>query len=245
MKIISWNVNGIRACINKGFMDSIKKINPDIICLQETKCQKGQVQINLEGFKQYWNYAEKKGYSGTAIFTKKEPLKVTYDLGKDEHDKEGRLITLEFDNFVLINAYVPNSKRGLLRLNDRKEWDKYLLAHIKKQKKKIIFCGDLNVAHTKMDIKNAKSNYNVSAGYTQTEIDGFENYLTVLKDSFRELHPKTIKYSWWSYMFNSRANNTGWRIDYFLVSDMKMIKEAFILNDIMGSDHCPVGVVLK
>jgi len=248
-KIISGNVNGIRACINKEFMDFLSKENPDIICLQETKVNDG-FNILLPGYEQIYNFAEKKGYSGTAIFSKEKPIKILKDMGIDEHDKEGRIIAAEYDNYILVTVYTPNSKRGLLRLDYRKEWDKEFLKYIKKleEEKPVIVCGDLNVAHTAMDIKNDKSNYNKSAGYTQTEIDGFENMLKEgFVDTFRHLHPDEIKYSWWSYMFNARANNTGWRIDYFLTSKslIKEVKEAFILNEVMGSDHCPVGIVLN
>jgi len=247
-KIISWNVNGIRACIKKGFMEFLNKEDPDMICIQETKAN--DFSILLPEYNMTWNSAVKKGYSGTAIFSKEKPIKILKDMGIDEHDQEGRIIAAEFKKFILITVYTPNSKRGLLRLDYRKEWDKAFLSYIKKleKTKPVIVCGDLNVAHTAMDIKNDKSNYNKSAGYTQVEIDGLNNILNAgYTDTFRHLHPDEIKYSWWSYMFNSRANNTGWRIDYFLTSKdiTKEVKEAFILNEVFGSDHCPVGIVLK
>ncbi|MBW2997909.1 exodeoxyribonuclease III [Candidatus Woesearchaeota archaeon] len=248
-KIISWNVNGLRACMNKGFMDFLNKEDPDIICLQETKVNDG-FSILLPGYQQYYNFAGKKGYSGTAIFSKEKPIKILNDMGIDEHDQEGRIIAAEYDKFILVTVYTPNSKRGLLRLPYRKEWDEAFLKYVKnlEKDKPVIVCGDLNVAHTAMDIKNDKSNYNKSAGYTQTEIDGLNNILdSGFVDTFRALYPEEIKYSWWSYMFNARANNTGWRIDYFLTSKdfFEHVKDAFILTDVMGSDHCPIGIELE
>ena len=234
MKLVSWNVNGLRAIYKKGFEESFKELDADIFCIQETKMQEGQIELDLQGYYQYYNYAERKGYSGTAIFTKKEPLKVSYGIGIEEHDKEGRVITLEFDKFYMVNCYTPNSGRELARLEYRMTWEdefkKYLIK-LDKQKP-VIICGDLNVAHTEIDLKNPKSNRK-NAGFT---------------DSFRKMYPdKEGAYTWWSYMFNSRANNAGWRIDYFLVSDRisKNIKDAYIYSEIMGSDHCPVGLEIE
>ncbi|MBW3020581.1 exodeoxyribonuclease III [Candidatus Woesearchaeota archaeon] len=248
-KIISWNVNGLRACMNKGFMDFLSKENPDIICLQETKVNDG-FSILLPGYEQYYNFAGKKGYSGTAIFSKVKPIKILNDMGIDEHDKEGRIIAAEYDKFILVTSYTPNSQRGLARLDYRKKWDEAFLKYIKnlEKKKPVIICGDLNVAHKEIDIKNAKANYNKSAGYTQVEIDGFENLLNSgLVDTFRSLYPETIRYTWWSYMFNARTKDVGWRIDYFLTSKdfFKNVKDSLIYTDVMGSDHCPVGIILK
>ena len=253
MKIISWNVNGIRAVAKKGFSGSIKKMNPDVLCLQETKAQDDQVAEVLKDFSEYTfnsNSAEKKGYSGTAILSKKEPLNITRDIGIAIHDTEGRVITAEFDKFYLTTVYVPNSGQGLVRLDYRQGWDKYFLAYLKdlEKTKPVIVCGDLNVAHTEIDIKNSKSNYNKTAGYTQVEIDGMDNYVNAgFVDTFRHLHPEEIAYSWWSYRFNARANNVGWRIDYFLTSKsiINNVNEAFILPDYIGSDHCPVGVEIS
>lgn len=247
MKLISWNVNGLRAALTKGFEDFFNEVDADIFCVQETKMQEGQAQINFEGYSQYWNSAEKKGYSGTAIFTRIKPLSVSYGLGIEEHDNEGRVITLEFDNFYLVNVYTPNSKRELERLDYRMIWEDEFKKHLKKlnETKPVILCGDLNVAHKEIDIKNAKSNRR-SAGFTDEE----RNKMTVLlndgfTDTFRYLYPdKVDAYSWWSYMGNARANNVGWRIDYFVVSDdiKDEIKDAYIYPEIMGSDHCPVGL---
>ena len=250
MKFISWNVNGLRACVTKGFKDFFNDIDADIFCVQETKLQEGQIDFAPEGYHAYWNYAEKKGYSGTAIFTKKEPISVTYGLGIDEHDKEGRLITLEFDDFYFATVYVPNSKQELLRLDYRMVWEddfrKYMLKL--NEKKPVVFCGDLNVAHKEIDLKNPKTNHK-NAGFTDEE----RSKMTALLDSgftdtFRKIYPdKEGAYTWWSYMFNARANNAGWRIDYFLVSDRisKNIKDAYIYSEIMGSDHCPVGLEIE
>ena len=247
MKLISWNVNGLRAALTKGFEGFFNEVNADIFCVQETKMQEGQVQINFEGYNQYWNSAEKKGYSGTAIFTRIKPLSVSYGLGIEEHDNEGRVITLEFDNFYLVNVYTPNSKRELERLDYRMIWEDEFKKHLKQlnETKPVILCGDLNVAHKEIDIKNAKSNRR-SAGFTDEE----RNKMTVLLndgfiDTFRYLYPdKVDAYSWWSYMGNARAKNVGWRIDYFVVSnDIKdEIKDAYIYSEILGSDHCPVGL---
>lgn len=250
MKLISWNVNGIRAVMKKEFVESLHSMAPDILCLQETKAQDDQVVEALKdirGYHIYMNSAIKKGYSGTAILTKKEPLNITYGLGIEEHDQEGRVITAEYESFYLVNAYVPNAQNGLKRLDYRAQWDKDILAFLQKldAEKPVVFCGDLNVAHTEKDIKNAKSNYNKSPGYTQTEIDGLSAFVkSGFIDTWRHFHPDEIKYSWWSYRFNSRAKNTGWRIDYCLTSErlLNSIKETEIHDDIYGSDHCPVSI---
>ncbi len=250
MKLISWNVNGIRACVNKGFSDFFKKIDADIFCIQETKCQPEQIELEFEGYKSYWNSAERKGYSGTAIFTKKEPIKITYGIGIEEHDKEGRIITLEFKDFYLVNNYTPNAKRGLERLDYRQIWEdeirNYLLTLNKT--KPVIMCGDLNVAHEEIDLKNPKSNRG-NAGFTDEERAKMTELLKAgFIDSFRYLYPeKTECYSWWSYMGRAREKNVGWRIDYFIVSkDIKdKIKEAMIFPEVMGSDHCPIGLEIN
>lgn len=252
MRLISWNVNGIRATVNKGFFDSLEQMNPDVLCLQETKAQDDQVREALFGssYEIYSNSAEKKGYSGTAILSKKAPLKVVSDMGIEEHDKEGRVLAADFGDFWLVTVYTPNSKQGLLRLDYREQWDKDFLAYLQKleAEKPVIVCGDLNVAHKAIDLKNDKSNYNKTAGYTQREIDGMDNLQEAgFKDTFRHFYPEEEKYSWWSWRANAKANNIGWRIDYFLASQsiMDRVEDAFILNEIEGSDHCPVGVVLK
>ena len=250
MKLVSWNVNGLRAIYKKGFEESFKKLDADIFCIQETKMQEGQIELDLQGYCQYYNYAERKGYSGTAIFTKKEPLNVEYGIGIEEHDKEGRVITLEFDKFYMVNCYTPNSGRELARLEYRMDWEeafkKYLI-ELDKQKP-VIICGDLNVAHTEIDLKNPKSNRK-NAGFTDEERSKIDSLLnTGFTDTFRKIYPdKEGAYTWWSYMFNARANNAGWRIDYFLVSDRisKNIKDAYIYSEIMGSDHCPVGLKIE
>ena len=250
MKLVSWNVNGLRAIYKKGFEESFKELDADTFCIQETKMQEGQIELDLQGYYQYYNYAERKGYSGTAIFTKKEPLKVSYGIGIEEHDKEGRVITLEFDKFYMVNCYTPNSGRELARLEYRMTWEdefkKYLIK-LDKQKP-VIICGDLNVAHTEIDLKNPKSNRK-NAGFTDEERSKIEELLNSgFTDSFRKMYPdKEGAYTWWSYMFNARANNAGWRIDYFLVSDRisKNIKDAYIYSEIMGSDHCPVGLEIE
>ena len=250
MKLVSWNVNGLRAIYKKGFEESFKKLDADIFCIQETKMQEGQIELDLQGYYQYYNYAERKGYSGTAIFTKKEPLNVSYGIGIEEHDKEGRVITLEFDKFYMVNCYTPNSGRELARLEYRMDWEeafkKYLI-ELDKQKP-VIICGDLNVAHTEIDLKNPKSNRK-NAGFTDEERSKIDSLLnTGFTDTFRKIYPdKEGAYTWWSYMFNARANNAGWRIDYFLVSDRisKNIKDAYIYSEIMGSDHCPVGLEIE
>ncbi len=245
MKLISWNVNGIRACVNKGFKDFFKEINADIFCIQETKCQIDQIELEFEGYKSFWNSAEKKGYSGTAIYTKEKPISVKYGIGIEQHDKEGRVITLEFKNFFMVNIYTPNSKRGLERLEYRQVWEekirKYLLDLNKI--KPVIMCGDLNVAHNEIDLKNPKTNRR-NAGFTDEEREKMTQLLeSGFTDSFRYLYPdKKEAYSWWSYMGRAREKNVGWRIDYFIVSKNieSKIKEAKIHSEIMGSDHCPV-----
>ena len=245
MKFISWNVNGIRACVTKGFVDIFNKLDADIFCLQETKLQEGQIDLPLEGYYQYWNYAEKKGYSGTAIFTKKEPLAVTNGIGIDEHNTEGRVITLEFEDFFFVTCYTPNSQNELKRLDYRMKWEddfrEYLLRLNKK--KPVILCGDLNVAHNEIDLKNPKTNRK-NAGFSDEEREKMTKLLNSgFTDSFRYLYPdKEGIYSWWSYRFNARKNNAGWRIDYFITSDSikDKIIDSKIHTDIMGSDHCPV-----
>ncbi len=250
MKLISWNVNGIRAVLKKGFMDYFNEMNADIFCLQETKCQVGQVELELEGYHQYWNAAEKKGYSGTAIFTKHAPLSVSYDMGIEEHDQEGRIIALEFQDFYMVTVYTPNSKRSLERLDYREVWEddfrNYLLEL--DSKKPVIVCGDLNVAHKEIDLTNHKSNRK-NAGFTDEERAKMTQLLQAgFVDSFRYFYPdKEDMYSWWSYMGNARANNVGWRIDYFIVSERfaQNMKDAEIHMDVEGSDHCPVVLELK
>ena len=250
MKFISWNVNGLRACVNKGFLDSFYQLDADFFCLQETKLQEGQIQLELPGYHQYWCYAQKKGYSGTAIFTKHEPLSVAYGLGVEELDTEGRLITLEYEEFYLVTCYTPNAQRGLARIDHRMEWEKALRAYLVQldSKKPVVYCGDLNVAHQEIDLKNPASNRG-SAGFSDQERDAFTRLLdSGFTDSFRHLYPDaTGAYSWWSYMFNARQNNAGWRIDYFVVSNRlaSAIADATIHPDILGSDHCPVGLDLN
>lgn len=252
MRIISWNVNGVRAIMKKDFEESLEKMNPDILCLQETKAQDDQVSEALapiEGYHIYSNSAVKKGYSGTAILTREEPISVTYDMGIEEHDQEGRVICAEFDDFFLVTVYTPNSGSALARLDYRQKWDADFLAYLKKleENKDVVVCGDLNVAHKDIDLANPKPNYNKSAGYMQEEIDGMDNYTgSGFVDSYRHFYPEQVKYSWWSYRAGARARNVGWRIDYFLVSEsfVSDLKDSFILNDIMGSDHCPVGIEL-
>ncbi len=249
-KLISWNVNGFRAVLQKNFLEYFNSIDADVFCLQEIKLQEGQVDFNPEGYNCYWNYAEKKGYSGTAIFTKEIPVSVSYDIGIDHHDKEGRVITLEFKDYYLVNVYTPNSQTELARLEYRMTWEddfrNYLLNL--DSKKPVILCGDLNVAHTEIDLKNPKSN-KTNAGFTVEERNKFSELLeSGFVDSFRYLYPDAIeKYSWWSYRFSARKNNAGWRIDYFVVSNKikDKIVEANIHNDILGSDHCPVELIIK
>ncbi len=249
-KFISWNVNGLRACLGKGFLEFVEKEQPDALCLQETKLQAGQVELDLPGYHQYWNYAEKKGYSGTAIFTKEEPLQVLYGLGIEEHDHEGRVITLEYPEYYLITVYVPNSQDKLQRLAYRMTWEEAFLAYIKKleEKKPVLFCGDLNVAHKEIDLKNPKSNRG-HAGFTDEEREKLGIVLdNGFVDTYRYFYPdKTEVYSWWSYRFHARERNAGWRIDYFICSkDMtSRLEDAMIYHEVLGSDHCPVGVILK
>ena len=250
MKIISFNVNGIRAIVQKTFIEDMQQIDADIICLQETKASEEQVKEALSTLTNYHIFANesvRKGYSGTAILSKAEPLSVTYDMNVEEHDQEGRVICAEYADFYLITVYVPNSGSELLRLDYRQQWDKDFFNYLKalEAKKPIIVCGDLNVAHQDIDLARPKANYNKSAGYMQAEIDGIQNYISAgLKDSFRHFYENDVKYSWWSYRGGARQKNVGWRIDYFLVSEsfLPQVKDAFILNDTMGSDHCPVGI---
>jgi len=250
MKLVSWNVNGLRACMNKGFEDFLAKSDADVICVQETKMQREQAEFVFPGYVEFWNSAEKKGYSGTAVFSKTEPLKVTYDLGIAEHDHEGRVITLEYPDFYLVNVYTPNSKRELERLAYRMEWEDAFQDYVVKldKTKPVIICGDLNVAHEEIDLKNPQSNHH-NAGFTDEERGKMTQFLSRgFLDSFRYLYPdKTNIYSWWSYMFHARDNNAGWRIDYFLVSEKlkAKIKDAEIYTDVLGSDHCPIGLILK
>lgn len=249
MKLISWNVNGIRAAIKKGFCDFVKTEDPDILCLQETKARPEQVNLELAGYHKVWNSAEKKGYSGTAVFSKIPPINVQLNTDSEEHSGEGRVITAEFKDFFLVNVYTPNAKRGLLRLDYRQEWDTHFLEYLQKleKKKPVIFCGDLNVAHKEIDLKNPKSNKR-NAGFTDEEREGFSRYVRAgFVDTFREFNKEPGNYTWWSYMFNARAKNIGWRIDYFAISQSLKPKltDAFILPKIMGSDHCPVGIILN
>lgn len=250
MKFISWNVNGIRAVVGKGFADIFNELDADFFCLQETKLQEGQLDLNFEGYTSYWNYADKKGYSGTAIFTKHTPIAVTYGIGVDEHDHEGRVITLEMEDYYLITAYVPNSQDGLKRLDYRMTWEDDFRQYVMEldKKKPVIICGDLNVAHKEIDLKNPKTN-RMSAGFTDQEREKFTTLLgSGFTDSFRHFFPDLEgAYSWWSYRFQARAKNAGWRIDYFVVSDRlaNKMESASIHNEIFGSDHCPVELVLK
>lgn len=244
MKFISWNVNGLRACAGKGFADIFKAFDADFFCLQETKMQEGQLDLEFEGYESYWNYAEKKGYSGTAIYSKHTPLSVSYGIGIPEHDTEGRVITLEMPDFFLVCVYVPNSQDGLRRLDYRMQWEDAFRTYLKglMAKKGVIVCGDLNVAHEPIDLKNPATNH-FNAGFSDEEREKFSELLAAgFTDSWRSLNPDKVKYSWWSYRANARANNAGWRIDYFLVSDnlKSRIAGAEIHNDIFGSDHCPV-----
>lgn len=249
MKLITWNVNGLRACMNKGFLDYCKEADADMICLQETKMQKGQAEVPLEGYEEFWNSAEKKGYSGTAIFTKETPISVTYDIDAEGHDTEGRAITLEFEDFYLVTEYTPNSKDKLARIDYRMEWEDAFRDYVKKldEKKPVIICGDLNVAHQEIDLKNPKTNRG-NAGFSDQERGKFGELLEAgFVDTWRSLNPEvTGAYTWWSYRFNARANNAGWRIDYFLVSERfkNKVKDVIIRGDILGSDHCPVELIL-
>ena len=247
LKMISWNVNGIRACMQKGFMEFFEKENADIFCLQETKVQDGQVKLEPVGYYQYWNYAQKKGYSGTAVFTKQKPINVSLGIGIDELDTEGRVLTLEFDSFFLVTVYTPNSQRELARLDYRMTWENEFLCYVKNLEKikPAIFCGDLNVAHKEIDLKNPKTNRR-NAGFTDEERSKFDSVVNAgFIDTFRHFYPeKTDAYTWWSYMFNAREKNVGWRIDYFCVSGSlkDKIRDAFIYPEVLGSDHCPVGL---
>jgi len=253
MKIISWNINGIRAITQRDFFDDISKMDPDVLCLQETKAQDSEVAealSQMNDYHQYYNSAERKRYSGVAILSKKEPISVTYDMGIKEHDTEGRVICSEFDNFFLVNVYVPNSGQNLVRLDYRKIWDTDFRNYLKnlEKTKPVILCGDLNVAHQAIDLKNDKANYNKTAGYTQVEIDGMDNLLNEgFVDTYRHFNPDTVAYTYWSYRFKARERNTGWRIDYFLVSNrlMDKVKEVEILSEYFGSDHCPIQLQLE
>lgn len=250
MKLISWNVNGLRACMNKGFKDFMDSVDADVFCVQETKMQREQAAFEFPGYEEFWNSAEKKGYSGTAVFSKTMPLSVTYGLGIEEHDKEGRVITAEYEDFYLVNVYTPNAQRGLERLSYRMQWEDDFRKYVKEldDKKPVIICGDLNVAHNEIDLKNFKTNVG-NAGFTYEERGKMTELLASgFVDSFRFLYPdKTGAYSWWSYMFKAREKNAGWRIDYFVVSEKlaDRIEDAVIYPEIMGSDHCPVGLILK
>ena len=254
MKLISWNVNGLRAVLKKGFKDFFKEVDSDIFCIQETKMQEDQIDLEIQsvfnGYYSYWNSAVKKGYSGTAVFTKVKPINVTYGIGKEEHDQEGRIITLEFEKFYLVNCYTPNSKRELERLDYRMKWEDEIRAYLVSldKIKPVIYCGDLNVAHEEIDLKNPKTNHR-NAGFTDEERGKMTKLLSAgFTDSFRYLYPeKEDCYTWWSYMFHAREKNVGWRIDYFIVSKSieNKIKESYIYSEIMGSDHCPVGLALE
>ena len=249
MKFISWNVNGFRACLEKGFGEFFVSQDADFFCIQETKMQPGQADFAPEGYFQYWYSAEKKGYSGTAVFCKKEPLSVRYGIGIPEHDTEGRAITLEYEDFYLLCVYTPNAQRELARLSYRMQWEDALKGYIKDldSRKPVIYCGDLNVAHEEIDLKNPKTNHK-SAGFSDEEREKFTELLQCgFKDTFRTLYPDKVEYSWWSYMMKAREKNVGWRIDYFVVSDriFPQVKDSFILGNVMGSDHCPVGLEIE
>ncbi|MDP0493712.1 MAG: exodeoxyribonuclease III [Fusobacterium sp. JB021] len=250
MKFISWNVNGIRACVKKGFLDFFSEADADIFCLQETKLQAGQIDLELEGYHQYWNYAERKGYSGTALFTKVKPIEVTYGMGIEEHDKEGRIITAEYEDFYFVTIYTPNSKTKLERLDYRMIWEDEFKSYLKglEKTKPVVFCGDLNVAHKEIDLKNPKANRK-NAGFTDEERGKFDNLVNDgFIDTFRYFYPDAIeRYSWWSYRFSARSRNAGWRIDYFMVSESlaDRLESAEIHSEILGSDHCPVEVIIK
>lgn len=249
MKFISWNVNGLRACVGKEFEQQFKDLDADFFCLQETKMQAGQLDLSFPGYESYWNYADKKGYSGTAIYTKHKPLSVTYGIDIDEHDHEGRVITLEMDDFYLVTVYTPNSQDGLRRLEYRMKWEDDFQAYLHKldERKPVIVCGDMNVAHQEIDLKNPKTNHK-NAGFTDEEREKMTQLLSNgFIDTFRTLYPEQVTYSWWSYRFRAREKNTGWRIDYFLISERlkDRLVDAKIHTDMMGSDHCPVEIVLK
>ena len=246
MKFISWNVNGLRAVAGKGFADIFVGLDADFVCLQETKLQAGQIDLEFPGYQSYWNYAEKPGYSGTAVYTKHTPLSVAYGIGVEQHDREGRVITLEYEDFFLVCCYVPNSQDGLRRLEYRMQWEDAMRSYLCSLPKPVVFCGDLNVAHEEIDLKNPSTNH-LNAGFTDEEREKFGELLAAgFTDSWRFQHPGEVKYSWWSYRMNARARNAGWRIDYFLVSDTLRgrIVSTDILNDVFGSDHCPVELVL-
>ena len=248
MKFISWNVNGLRACTGKGFEEAFNTLDADFFCLQETKMQEGQLDLQFDGYESYWNYAEKKGYSGTAIYTRRHPLSVSYGIGIEEHDREGRVITLEMDNFYLVTCYTPNSQDGLKRLDYRMKWEDDFLAYLMRLDtvKPVIVCGDLNVAHEEIDLKNPKTNRK-NAGFTDEEREKMTILLSKgFIDTFRFLYPEQETYSWWSYRFRAREKNAGWRIDYFLISSRlkEVLKDASIHTEIMGSDHCPVELLL-
>ncbi|MBW4894689.1 exodeoxyribonuclease III [Prevotella melaninogenica] len=249
MKFISWNVNGLRACVGKEFEQQFKDLDADFFCLQETKMQAGQLDLSFPGYESYWNYADKKGYSGTAIFTKHKSLSVTYGIDIDEHDHEGRVITLEMEDFYLVTVYTPNSQDGLRRLEYRMKWEDDFQAYLHKldEKKPVIVCGDMNVAHQEIDLKNPKTNHK-NAGFTDEEREKMTQLLSNgFIDTFRTLYPEQVTYSWWSYRFRAREKNTGWRIDYFLISERlkDRLEDAKIHTEIMGSDHCPVEIILK
>ena len=244
MKLISWNVNGLRACVQKGFLDIFKELDADMFCIQESKLQEGQISLELEGYHQFWNYAEKKGYSGVAVFTRAEPLSVTYGLGLEEHDHEGRVITAEYPDFYLVCCYTPNSQDGLKRLDYRMQWEDDLRAYLMEldRTKPVVYCGDLNVAHQEMDLKNPKTN-RMNPGFTDQEREKMTALLSSgFADTFRTLHPEEVTYSWWSYRFHAREKNVGWRIDYFIVSRRLLPRgtDAAIRTEVYGSDHCPV-----
>jgi exodeoxyribonuclease III len=248
MKLISWNVNGLRAALKNNFLENVQMMNPDILCLQETRASHHEIHVPLDGYHQYFSSAKKKGYSGTAVFSRMMPESVSYGLGMDEHDSEGRIITIDLKDYYLVNVYTPNAQHELVRLDYRQKWDIDFLSFLKKleQKKPVVFCGDLNVAHKEIDLKNPKSNVH-NPGFTIEERRGFDRFIeNGFIDTFREFNKEPDNYSWWSYRFNARAKNIGWRIDYFCISKAlrPRLKDAFIMKDIMGSDHCPVGITL-
>ena len=249
MKFVSWNVNGLRACVGKGFTDVLNALDADFFCLQETKMQEGQLDLQFDGYESYWNYADKKGYSGTAIYTRKKPLSVSYGIGIDEHDHEGRVITLETEDFFLVNAYVPNAQDGLRRLDYRMKWEDDFRAYLQglDAKKPVVLCGDLNVAHQEIDLKNPKTNRR-NAGFTDEERAKFGSLLEAgFCDTFRRLYPDKVTYSWWSYRFRAREKNAGWRIDYFVVSNrlFPQVTDSISHTEVMGSDHCPVEITIE
>ncbi len=249
MKLVSWNVNGLRACLKKGFLESVTTLDADVVCLQETKMEQGQAEVDLPGYLDFWNSAQKKGYSGTAIFTRKEPLSVSYGMDVERHDQEGRLITLEYPDFWLVNCYTPNAQNGLARIDYRMDWETELLSYLKslEREKPVVYCGDLNVAHQEIDLKNPKTN-RTNAGFSDQEREKMTKLLASgFTDTFRHLYPdRADAYSWWSYRFNARERNVGWRIDYFIVSDALAgrVEDAAIHPEVQGSDHCPVSLIL-